>query len=64
MVVPLASLSDVVQLLEQTVGDLLTLENSISRARAVGYLCGVVVKALEASDLEERIVRLEEQLGV
>ena len=64
VLIPLRNLSDVVQLVEQTVGDLLTLENSVSRARAVGYLCGVAVKALEASELEERITRLEEQLEV
>lgn len=64
VVVPLKSLADVVQLLEQTVSDVLTLENSISRARAVGYLAGIAARVLEASDLEERIVRLEQQLGV
>jgi len=61
---PLKSMADVVQLLEKAVGDVLVLENSISRARAVGYLCSVAVKALEVSDLEERITRLEERLGV
>ena len=64
VLVPLKSMSDVVNLLEQTVRDLLTLENSISRARAVGYLAGVAVKALEVSELEDRIARLEEKLGV
>ena len=64
VVVPLASLSDVVQLLEQTVGDVLALENSIARARAVGYLAGIAARVLEASELEQRIARLEEKLGV
>jgi len=60
--VRLASLSDVVSLLEQAVSDVLVLENSIQRARCLGYLCGVAVKALEVSDIEQRIVRLEEQV--
>jgi len=63
-VVELRTLSDVVRLVEGAVGDLLTLENSVSRARAVGYLATVAVKALAASDLEERIARLEREVGV
>jgi len=62
--VTLKSLADVVLLLERATNDVLALENSISRARAVGYLCSVAVKALEVGDLEERIVRLEEHVGV
>jgi len=62
--VSLGSVGDVVSLLEQTVRDVLALENSISRGRAVGYLCGVAVRALEVSDLEDRIVRLEQLQGV
>ena len=60
--VTLASLADVVELVERAVNDLLQLETSISRARAIGYLAGVACKALEASDLEQRIARLEEQV--
>ena len=62
--VHLSSLGDVVSLLEQAVSDALCLENSIQRARCLGYLAGIAARALEASDLEQRIVRLEEQLGV
>ena len=62
--VQLASLADVVALVEQAVGDVLSLENSIARARCLGYLAGIAARALEAGDLEQRIVRLEEQLGV
>jgi len=60
----LASVSDVCALLERTARDLLALENSISRARAVSQLCGVALKALELEDLADRISRLEDHLGI
>jgi len=63
-VVQLDTLADVVRLVEGAVGDLLQLENSVSRARAVGYLAGIAVKALQVSELEERIARLEREVGV
>ena len=62
--VGLRSVSDVVVVLEGAMRDLLTLENSVSRARACGYLCGQAVRALEVADLEERLARLEELVGV
>ena len=61
--VKLGSVGDVVALLQETVRDVLTLENSIGRARAVGYLVGIAVRALEVSDLEDRIARLEAKVG-
>ena len=62
--VQLGTVADVVRLLESSVRDVLQLENSVSRARCIGYLAGVAVKALEVSSLEERIQRLEELQGV
>ena len=62
-VVNLGSVDDVVQLLQTTVRDVLALENSVARARVVGYLCGVATRALEVSSLEERISRLEAKVG-
>jgi len=62
-IVKLGSVADVVALLEGAVGDLLELENSVARARAVATLAGVVVKALEVSELEDRIARLEDKVG-
>ena len=61
--VKLASMGDVVALLQETVRDVLTLENSIARGRCVGYLAGIAVKALEVSDLEDRIASLEAKVG-
>ena len=62
--VSLETVGDVVRLLEASVRDVLQLENSVSRARCIGYLASVAVKALEVSSLEERIQRLEQLQGV
>lgn len=60
--VVIEDVGDVVKLLERTIGDVLTLEKSIGRARAIGYLAGVTLRAFEVGDLEERITALEERL--
>ena len=60
--VEIATASDVVELLTRTINDCLILENSIQRARAIGYLAGVIVKALEIAELEERVAALEAAL--
>lgn len=61
-VVTIFHVADVLALLERAVNDVLRLENSIQRARAIGYLAGVIVKALELADLEERVASLEAAL--
>ena len=57
--VRIESLADVVHLLERAVNDALALENSVQRARTIGYLAGVMVKALRESELEQRVSVLE-----
>lgn len=57
--VDLATVADVVRVLERSLQDLFALENSISRARAVAYVGSVAVRALELSSLEERVAALE-----
>ena len=57
----IATVADVVDLLGRAINDTLALENSIARGRCLGYLAGVVVKALEASELEMRVTALEEK---
>ena len=42
--------------------DTLGLENSIARARTLGYLVGVAGKLLETGELEERLAYLENAL--
>ena len=60
----LGSVGDVVALLEVTVRDVLGLENSVSRARAIGFLAGIALRGLEAGELEDRIGRLEDKIGL
>ena len=43
--------------------DTLGLENSIARARTLGYLVGVAGKLLETGELEERLAALEAAYG-
>ena len=60
--VEIRQVGDVLPLLERAVNDLLALENSIARARAIGYLAGVAIKTLEVSELAERVAELERVL--
>lgn len=53
------SVADVAVLLEHTLNETFQLENSIKRARTIGYLAGLLLKAMDVLSLEERIVRLE-----
>jgi len=62
--VALSSVGDVCKLLEATARDLLSLENSVSRARAIAYVSSVAIRALEIAELEQRLTRLEEMVGV
>ncbi len=43
--------------------DTLRLENSIARARTLGYLVGVAGKLLESGELEQRLAALEASHG-
>lgn len=61
--VALQEVRDVLPLLSQAIRDVLLLENSIARARAIGYLAGVAVRALELSELEDRVAALETSLA-
>ena len=47
------------RLLQIAALDTLGLENSIARARTVGYLVGVAGKLLESGELEQRLAALE-----
>lgn len=60
--VEVRTLGEVVALLERAINDALGLENSLQRARTVGYLAGVMIKALEAGELEERLAEVERVL--
>ena len=54
---------DLLILLEQALTDCLALENSISRAKAVGYLAGVILKVQEVGEVRGRLAALEAQVS-
>ena len=58
----LSSVPHVRRLVEVAVIDVLSLENSVSRARAIAYLAQIAAKLLEAGEHEERLARLEQTL--
>ena len=59
----LETVGDLRRLLVITSLDTLGLENSIARARTLGYLVGVAGKLLETGELEERLAALEAAHG-
>ena len=59
----LETVGDLRRLLVIAALDTLGLENSIARARTLGYLVGVAGKLLETGELEERLAALEAALG-
>jgi hypothetical protein len=55
----LATVPDIRRLLEIATVDALALENSVSRVRALTYICQTGLRCLETGELEERVVLLE-----
>jgi len=62
--VALNTMTDVAALLQDAINTTLQLENSIHRARTVGYLAGLLMKALDFSTLEERLTQVERALNL
>lgn len=58
----LGSITQIRRLVEVAVIDVLSLENSVSRARVIAYLAQVATKLLEAGEHEERLARIEQTL--
>ncbi len=54
---------DIMRLLEAAINDALRLENSLNRARTVGYLAMAAVKVLETRELAERVAALEASIA-
>lgn len=52
-------MEDMIALLEAAIRDALRLENSIARARALGYLAGCWAKVYETGELERQLRELE-----
>lgn len=53
---------EVVRALEDALNDAINLENSHARARTIGYLCQISLKALEVGELERRLEALEQSV--
>jgi hypothetical protein len=51
------------RLIEVAVIDTLSLENSVSRSRAIAYLAHTAAQLLEAGELEQRLERIEQALA-
>lgn len=60
--VTLASVGDVVKLLECEVNSMLTLEPSLSRGQTIARLAMVFIKAFEVSEIEQRLDALEKRI--
>ena len=55
---------DVLRLLEVAARDVLARKPSVQRARALVYLSGAALKALEVGTLEERVAALETRINM
>ena len=53
---------EILRALEDALNDACNLENSHARARTIGYLCQISLKALEIGELERRLLALEEKV--
>lgn len=53
---------DVLQILEDTINDACALENTGGRAKAIGYLCQVILRGFEVVEMENRLTALEEKV--
>jgi hypothetical protein len=58
----LGSIAEIRRLVEVAVIDVLSLENSVARARAIAYLAHIATKLLEVGEHEERLARIEQTL--
>ena len=61
--VHLETVADVVAVLESALGELVSLEPSVAKARAVGYLCGQALAAFQVGEIENRLAELEAKQG-
>ena len=61
--VSLGNVASIRAVLEEVVADTLAQSNSAQRSRAMGYLLGVGLKALEVGELEARLEALEQRIA-
>lgn len=53
---------DILGILEDAINDTLALGNTTSRAKAIGYLCQIIIKGFEVTEIENRLRALEERI--
>ena len=53
---------DVLQILEDVINDACALENTQGRAKAIGYLCQVILRGFEVTEIENRLTALEDKV--
>lgn len=60
--VTIATVQDVKNIIMEAINGLRSCssESIVAKSRALGYLCGIALTAIEKGDLEERIAKLEE----
>jgi len=56
------TVGEVLKALEDALNDAISLENSHARARTIGYLCQISLKALEVGEIERRLGALEQSV--
>lgn len=53
---------DVLVILEDTINDACALENTAGRSKTLGYLCQVILRGFEVTEMENRLTALEEKV--
>jgi hypothetical protein len=61
--ISIEDVANIRRVLTDVVADTVAQENSAQRSRALGYLLGVALKALEVGELEERLEALEQRIA-
>jgi hypothetical protein len=53
---------DILTILEDAINDACGLEQTTGRAKAIGYLCQVILRGFEVTEIENRLTALEERI--
>ena len=53
---------DVLTILEDAINDTCALEQTQGRAKTLGYLCQIILKGFEVTEIENRLTALEEKV--
>ena len=56
------SAQDVLQILEDSINDACSLENTQGKGKTIGYLCQIILKGFEVTEIENRLKALEDKV--